>query len=129
MQQDSLSSKFVPMSTNLICYHKQSHTRNFHSPLFCLIEKPNSYPSYLTQGGKCRDISAIYRRYIVYREGSTRYFVKKNRRGDISVNIAKISAIYRFWEIYRRYFEKIASGDKISVIYRRYIGDISEIYR
>ena len=71
----------------------------------------------------------IYRRYIVYREGLTRYFVKKNRRGDISVNIAKISAIYRFGEIYRRYFEKIASGGKISVIYWRYIGDISEIYR
>ena len=46
-------------------------------------------------GGKYRDISVIYRRYIVYREGSTRYFVKKNRRGDISVNIVKISAIYR----------------------------------
>ena len=68
-------------------------------------------------------------RYIVYREGSTRYFVKKNRRRDISINIAKISAIYRFGEIYRRYFKKIASGGKISVIYRRYIGDILEIYR
>ena len=62
----------------------------------------------------------IYRRYIVYREGSTRYFVKKNRRGDISVNIAKISAIYRFKEIYWRFFEKIAMWQNI--------GDISLIF-
>ena len=65
----------------------------------------------------------IYRWYIVYREGSTRYFVEKNRRRDISVNIAKISVIYR------RFFEKIASGEKIWEIYRRYITDISMIYR
>ena len=70
----------------------------------------------------------IYRRYIVYREGSTRYFVEKNRRGDIFVNIAKISAIYRFGEIYRRFFEKIAYGGKISVIYRRYIADFLAIF-
>ena len=67
----------------------------------------------------------IYRRYIVYREGSTRYFMEKNWRWDISVNIAKISAIYRFGEIYRRFFQKIVSGGKKSMIYRRYIGDIS----
>ena len=66
-------------------------------------------------------------RYIVYWEGSTRYFMEKNQRGDISVNIAKISPIYRLGEIYRRFFEIIASGGKISVIYRRYIGNIEDI--
>ena len=76
-------------------------------------------------GGKYRDISAIYRRYIVYREESTRYFMEKNRRGDISVNIAKISAIYRFGEIYRRFFQKISSGGKKLVIYRWFFCDIS----
>ena len=61
----------------------------------------------------------IYWRYIVYQEGLTRYFVEKNRRGDISANIAKISAIYWLGEIYQRFFEKIASGGKILVIYQR----------
>ena len=70
----------------------------------------------------------IYRRYIVYREGSTRYFMEKNWRWDISVNIAKISAIYRFGEIYRRFFQKIASGSKISAKYRWYIGNKSSIF-
>ena len=55
----------------------------------------------------------------MYREGSIRYFVEKNQRGDISVKIAKISAIYWLKEIYRRFFEKIASGGKISAINRR----------
>ena len=50
----------------------------------------------------------IYRQYIVYREGSTRYFVEKNRRGDISAKIAKISAIYWLREIYRRFFYDIS---------------------
>ena len=64
-----------------------------------------------------------------YREGSIRYFVEKNQRGDISVKIAKISAIYWLKEIYRRFFEKIASSGKISAIYRRFIKDISKINR
>ena len=85
-------------------------------------------PASRNQGGKCRDISVIYRRYIVYREGSTRYFVEKNRRRDISINIAKISMIYRLGEIYRRLFEKIASGSKISAKYRWYIGNKSSIF-
>ena len=70
----------------------------------------------------------IYRQYILYWEGSTRYFVEKNRRGDISTNIAKISAIYQLEEIYRRLFEKIASGGKISAKYRRNIEDKSSIF-
>ena len=70
----------------------------------------------------------IYRQYILYREGSTRYFVEKNWRGDISTNIAKISAIYQLEEIYRRFFEKIASSGKISAKYRRNIGDKSSIF-
>ena len=81
-----------------------------------------------SHGGKYLDISAIYRRYIVYQEGSTWYFMEKNRRGDISVNIAKISAIYQFGEIYRRFFQKIASGGKKAVIYRRYIADFLVIF-
>ena len=36
------------------------------------------------QGRKCRDISAIYRRNIVYRRVSTRYFMEKYRSDDIS---------------------------------------------
>ena len=70
----------------------------------------------------------IYRRYIVYREESTRYFMEKNRRRDISINITKISAIYWFGEIYRRFFQKISSGGKKSVIYRRYIADFFVIF-
>ena len=62
--------------------------------------------------GSMEENIGIYRRYIVYQEGATRYFMEKNRRGDISVNITKISAIYRFGEIYRRFFQKIASVAK-----------------
>ena len=32
----------------------------------------------------------IYRRYIMYREGSTRYFVEKNRMREIYAKIANI---------------------------------------
>ena len=35
------------------------------------------------QGRKCRDISVIYRRNIVYRRVSTRYFMEKYQSGDI----------------------------------------------
>ena len=66
--------------------------------------------------------------YIVYWEGSTQYFVEKNRRGDISAKITKILAIYRLEEIYRQFFEKIAYGGKISVIYRRYITGFLAIF-
>ena len=66
---------------------------------------------------------AIYGRYIVYREESTRYFVEKNRKEDISVNIAKISAIYR------RYIGDFVKKSPLVAINRRYIGDKSEIYR
>ena len=70
----------------------------------------------------------IYRRYIVYREGSTRYFMEKNRRGDIYAKMAKISVIYQLGEINWRFCEKIASSGKISTIYRRLIGDKSSIF-
>ena len=68
--------------------------------------------------GYIDDISPIYRVSggvdTIFREEKSegRYFRKYRQ------NIGDISAIYKFWEIYRRYFEKIASGDKISVIYR-----------
>ena len=68
--------------------------------------------------GYIDDISSIYRVSgrvdTIFREEKSegRYFRKYRQ------NIGDISAIYKFWEIYRRYFEKIASGDKISVIYR-----------
>ena len=70
----------------------------------------------------------IYRRYIVYREGSTRYFMEKNRRGDIYAKMAKISTIYQLGEINWWFCEKIASSGKISTIYRRLIGDKSSIF-
>ena len=92
----------------------------------------NSYiPSIFAykQGGKCRDISAIYRRYIVYREGSTRYFVGKNRKGDIFVNIAKISTIYRQYIGSGRYIGDFLKKLPLVAKYRRYIDDISEINR
>ena len=78
--------------------------------------------------GYIGDISPIYRVSggvdTIFREEKLegRYFRKYRQ------NIGDISAIYRFWEIYRRYFEKIASGDKISVIYRQYIADFFVIF-
>ena len=80
------------------------------------------------QGGKCRDISPIYRVSggvdTIFREEKSeeRYFRKYHQ------NISDISVLYRFVEIYRRYFEKIASDGKISVIYRRYIADFLVIF-
>ena len=62
----------------------------------------------------------IYRRYTVYRERSTRYFMEKNQRGDIYVKIAKISTIYRLGEINWRFCEKIAYGGNKSSIFQRY---------
>ena len=64
------------------------------------------------------DISPIYRISggvdTIFRgkKSEGRYFRKYCQ------NIDDISAIYRFGEIYRRFFEKIASGGKISAIYR-----------
>ena len=52
------------------------------------------------QGRKCRDISAIYRRNIVYRRVSTRYFMEKYRSGDISGFVARN----------RRFFSDISRG-------------------
>ena len=63
------------------------------------------------QGGKCRDISAIYRRNIVCRRVSTRYFLEKYRSSDFSAFIARNR---RFLAIYRWF------GDK-SAIFLRYI--------
>ena len=78
-------------------------------------------PIFHKQGGKCWDISVIYCRYVVYRKGSTRYFLEKNRRGDISANIAKISAIY--WRyirdkslIFWRYFPSFMQHDLMAQI-------------
>ena len=48
----------------------------------------------------------IYRRYIVYRETLTRYFVEKNRRGEKSLKIDKKSSIYPHQAINRRFNEK-----------------------
>ena len=53
-----------------------------------------------THGRKYRDISAIYRRNIVYRWVSTRYFMEKYRSGDISGFLARnrlFLAIYRWF--------------------------------
>ena len=55
-------------------------------------------------------------------------FRGEKSRADISINIAKISAIYRLEEINRRFCAKIASSGKISAIYRRLIGDKSSIF-
>ena len=63
------------------------------------------------QGRKCCDISAIYRRNIMYWRVSTRYFMKKYRSNDISVFIARNRL---FFAIYRWF------GDK-SVIFLQYI--------
>ena len=60
----------------------------------------------------------IYRRYIVYREESTRYFMEKNRREDISVNIGDISVMGDISEIFSK-----------NLPWWQKIGDISEIYR
>ncbi|RVW35835.1 hypothetical protein CK203_108124 [Vitis vinifera] len=49
-------------------------------------------------GGKYHDISAIYRRNMVYRRVSTRYFMEKYRSGDILVFLARNR---RFLAIYR----------------------------
>ena len=59
----------------------------------------------------------IYRRYIMYREGSTRYFVKKNRRGDISINIGDISVRIDISEIFWK-----------NRLWWQNIGDISLIF-
>ena len=69
----------------------------------------------------------IYRRYIMYREGSTRYFVEKNRRREISAKITYISAIYRFQ--FRQYngkksqkkmpiFRLINAGQLVTVLFQ-----------
>ena len=57
------------------------------------------------QGGKCRDISAIYRRNIVCRRVSTRYFLEKYRSSDFSAFIARNR---RFLAIYRWFGDKSA---------------------
>ena len=75
-----------------------------------------------SQGGKCRDILAIYRRYIMYREASTRYFVEKNRRGDIFRK-------YRRYIGLGRYIGDFLKKSPLVTKYRWYIGDISEINR
>ena len=56
------------------------------------------------QGGKCRDISAIYRRYIMYWETSTRYLEEKNHWKS-----AKKSSIYQHQAINRRFNGKKGS--------------------
>ena len=74
---------------------------------------------YYNQGGKCRDILAIYRWYILYRDTLTQYFVEKNRWkstknrqyiADISASSAK-SPIYGKTttkkEENRRYFSQL----------------------
>ena len=105
------------------------------SILIVAVINPTNYgtPSQLAlhciHGGKYRDISAIYRRYIVYWEEATRYFMEKNRRGDISVNIVKISAIYRRYIGSGRYIGDFFKKSPLVAKNRWYIGDISEIYR
>ena len=64
----------------------------------------------------------IYRRYIVYRETLTRYFVEKNRRGEKSLKIDKKSSIYRHQAINRRFNEKKRPK-------RKKIIEISAIFR
>ena len=75
-----------------------------------------------SQGGKCQDISAIYRRYIMYREASTRYFVEKNRRGDIFRK-------YRRYIGLGRYIGDFLKKSPLVTKYWWYIGDVSEINR
>ena len=78
--------------------------------------KMKSGPVVRSMGGERRsdfprDISAIYRRNIVCRRVSTRYFLEKYRSSDISAFIARNR---RFLAIYRSF------GDK-SAIFLRYI--------
>ena len=61
------------------------------------------------QGGKCRDISAIYRRNIVCRRLSTRYFLEK---WHLSREIADFSRYIGDLAINRRFFSDISRGQR-----------------
>ena len=68
------------------------------------------------QGGKCRDISAIYRvsggvDTIFSGEKSEGRYFRKNRQ-----NIGDIITIYRLGEIYRRFLQKI--GNKLPIFWK-----------
>ena len=73
-------------------------------------------------GGKYRDISCIGRR---------RHDISWRKIGEeiYSVNIAKISAIYRRYIGSGRYIGDFFKKSPLVAKNRRYIGDISEIYR
>ena len=63
----------------------------------------------------------IYRRYIMYWEGSTRYFVEKNRRGDISTKYQRYIGL-------GRYIGDFLKKSSLVTKYRWYIEDKSSIF-
>ena len=72
-----------------------------------------------THGRKYRDISAIYRRNIMYRWVSTRYFMEKYRSGDISGFLARNRLFSRYigdLAINRRFFGDISRGQRATVM-------------